>query len=95
MQSGQFYIHKRSLDCFILVTKVQYRDEKRIKIKCNWFTMGFTGNSWCVQYGSKAEIPLENLKDWDYFNPTSENIIEFRRKQHETALRGSVDILAK
>lgn len=65
------YIHKRAMDVFVYIQRIQYKDENRIKCKAIWFNLGYTGNPWALKQGS-LEIPKAEWENYIEFDPIKE-----------------------
>jgi hypothetical protein len=42
------YKHKNSMDVFIKVLRTTYRDLNKVKMKVEWWNLGYTGNPWLL-----------------------------------------------
>lgn len=51
------------MDLAIEVLKTQYRDEKRIKVKVQWWNLGWTDQVYPFKR-EKIEIKVEDIKKW-------------------------------
>ena len=62
-RTGGFYIHRDSLGTFIWVSKVQYSDSKRVKLKANWCIQG-TANWWFGSNTMSITIDSSQFGNW-------------------------------
>lgn len=66
----KFLMHENCLDACIEVLKMQYRDDKRIILKARWWTLGYTGNPWVLNYNFQTiKIKLSDWNKWHNITP--------------------------
>lgn len=63
MRAGFAYKHENCTDSFIEIMKVQYHDNKRVKVRVIWWTIGTT-RSWPSGLIETIEIKREDLAKW-------------------------------
>lgn len=61
-----FYMHKNAMDVCIEVLKVQYQDDKRIKLKVRWWNLGYVGEPYTLFGDSTDRLTLskDNWLEW-------------------------------
>jgi len=61
-----FYMHKNAMDVCIEVLKVQYQDDKRIKLKVRWWNLGYAGEPYALFGDSTDKLTLskDNWLEW-------------------------------
>lgn len=60
-----FWMHENGMDCCIEVLRIQYSDQKRVKVKARWWNLGYTGNPWLIDPKIETiELKRADLPKW-------------------------------
>lgn len=64
MRAGNTYKHIECTDAAILVLKVQYHDQKRVKVRVSWVNVVNPTNVFPMGLVETIEIRREDLSKW-------------------------------
>ena len=56
--------HRRMVDVFVDIIKIQYVGEKYTKLKVIWMNRGYTGKPWMLTMPENVKVMREDEKDW-------------------------------
>lgn len=58
------WMHENSMDVFIRVNRIQYQDGKRIKVKAEFWNLGYMGEPFSLNESKTIEITEPNRWIW-------------------------------
>lgn len=60
-----FYVHDNTMDVFIEVTRMPYRDAKRVRLKVRWWNFGYVGKPYLISNSEQSiTIAAEDIAKW-------------------------------
>lgn len=74
-----YWMHTNAMDVFIEVVRIQYQDNKRLKLKVRWWNLGYVGRPYCITY--RPDTVTINFRDQFKWLPLTVSQLETIRKQ--------------
>jgi hypothetical protein len=68
-----YWIHDKFMDVAFLVTKIQFQDEKRAKLKGYWYNRGWTGNSFQI-FPTTDKLIITDFNGWKRFDDIERSV---------------------
>lgn len=63
-----FWMHENSMDVFIEIISIKYRDNKRMKFKGRYWNLGYSGTPWLISIDLNFTILTEDFTKWKKIN---------------------------